>query len=139
MGWSYQISMQCGKSHKAQAQCLDFLASLAPLVPRSFLSQSIDDEGDLWASYNVSDNDMDGHGWAQLLSKLWNAELMQLPFQYAIAGLEVDQLRTNSELLQEEDLSIFPCLAVSEAVWKALGSPSTLVENASGKFVHIAK
>ena len=45
------------------------------------------------------------------------------PFRYALVGMEVDEFRTYSELIEESAL-VFPGLVLAEAVWQATGSDS---------------
>jgi hypothetical protein len=45
------------------------------------------------------------------------------PFRYALFGMEVDEFRTYSELIEESAL-VFPGLVLAEAVWQAIGSSS---------------
>jgi hypothetical protein len=129
--------MECGADELRAAECHAFLTTLSSRVSKSFVRSSTDDEGNLWANLNVSEKDIDGLSWTQLITQLWNAELFQQPFRYAFAGLEVEQVRSYTELLEEEDLSIFPYLAVSEVVWVALGRPQTLIEVESGKHARL--
>ena len=45
------------------------------------------------------------------------------PFRYALVGMEVDEFRTYSELIEEPAL-VFPGLVLAEAVWQATGASS---------------
>jgi hypothetical protein len=44
-------------------------------------------------------------------------------FRYALVGVEVDEFRTYSELLEESSLD-FPGLVLAEAIWQATGASS---------------
>ncbi|MEO0536541.1 MAG: hypothetical protein AAF215_22015 [Cyanobacteria bacterium P01_A01_bin.123] len=46
-------------------------------------------------------------------------------FRYALVGVEVDEFRTYSELLDEPSNLSLPGLVLSDAVWQAMNSPST--------------
>jgi hypothetical protein len=43
-------------------------------------------------------------------------------FRYALVGVEVDEFRTYSELLEESLNVAFPGLVMAETVWQAMGS-----------------
>lgn len=47
------------------------------------------------------------------------------PFRYALVGMEVDEFRTYSELLEESHTPSFPGLVLAETVWQAIGSSPT--------------
>jgi hypothetical protein len=44
-------------------------------------------------------------------------------FRYALVGVEVDEFRTYSELIEESDLD-FPGLVLAEAIWQTTGASS---------------
>ena len=43
-------------------------------------------------------------------------------FRYALVGVEVDEFRTYSELIEDSSDSAFPGLVLSEELWQATGS-----------------
>ncbi|MEH2382256.1 MAG: hypothetical protein V7K27_25775 [Nostoc sp.] len=45
-------------------------------------------------------------------------------FRYALVGVEVDEFRTYSELIEESSTLAFPGLVLAETVWQAVGSSS---------------
>jgi hypothetical protein len=45
-------------------------------------------------------------------------------FRYALVGIEVDEFRTYSELLEDPSATNFPGLVLAESIWQTLGSSS---------------
>jgi hypothetical protein len=43
-------------------------------------------------------------------------------FRYALVGIEVDEFRTYSELLEDSSVINFPGLVLAESIWQTLGS-----------------
>ncbi|WP_228056069.1 hypothetical protein [Microcoleus sp. LEGE 07076] len=54
---------------------------------------------------------------------LYNNLRLAPPFRYALVGMEADEFRTYSELIEESAL-VFPGLVLAEAVWQATGADS---------------
>lgn len=53
-------------------------------------------------------------------------------FRYALVGVEVDEFRTYSELLNEPPTLNFPGLVLSNATWQAIASPTTFKPFSTG-------
>ena len=75
---------------------------------------------------NISEVGIDTPETAYLMTELGillYQHLRSAPiFRYALVGVEVDEFRTYSELLEEPNIS-FPGLVLAEAIWQAIGTP----------------
>ncbi len=61
--------------------------------------------------------------WMTELGILLYQRLRSAPsFRYALVGVEVDEFRTYSELLEESSTLAFPGLVLAETIWQAVGA-----------------
>ena len=125
MAWQYQIALECGRSAESAAKCRAFMDQLSSGQDNAFISQSQDSGGNQWVSFNLPQNAMSEDKWEEISPELWDQVASKLEFRFGFCGLEVEQVRTLEELREDEnDWAIFKHVALSESIWRSLGSPA---------------
>ena len=133
MAWMFSLSAECGSELAAEQFSSHF--NHVPWVLSSGESSAYrtknfqDLEENWWCQVSpdhVSEIGVDTPVTAYQLTEIGISlyqHLRSVPtFHYALVGVEVDEFRTYSELL-EESLLDFPGLVLTETIWQKLGSP----------------
>jgi hypothetical protein len=139
MVWSFSLSAECGESEAdADKFCQHFQGSILNLDDGS----SFECRGDIF-------QDLDDNWWcrvcpqgislmgintpetAYLMTEIGISlyRLLQSApdFRFALVGVEVDEFRTYTELIEDRGLLavLFPGLVLANPVWKSIGSPGS--------------
>ncbi len=147
MTWAFSLSAECGPEKRGAQQFSrhfeDSSWVLSSDVPCGCSMTIFQDADENWwcrvCPDGVSDTGIEAPDSAYLMTKLGIALYQRLrsapDFRYAIVGLEVDEFRTYSELIEEAPAALsFPGLVLSDAVWQSMRSPSTLRPFSPGYF-----
>ena len=136
MAWIFSLSIECGSAQSNAESCTKHFNELSwQLHHRSFQCQVQtfqDIEENWWCRVcptGISQVGIVTPETAYVLTELGillYQRLQSAPaFRYALAGIEVDEFRTYSELSEDAaDLgNLFPGLVLAESVWRSIGSP----------------
>ncbi|MGK7874472.1 MAG: hypothetical protein AB4426_14540 [Xenococcaceae cyanobacterium] len=144
MAWVFSLSAECGSEQKAAERFSKHfedvswvLSSGAQSQCRTKAFQDIDENW--WCQVcpsSVSEIGIEAPDSAYLMTELGILLYQHLrlapDFRYALVGVEVDEFRTYSELLDESPNFSFPGLVLSNATWQTMASPSTFRPFSSG-------
>lgn len=134
MTWAFSLSAECGAEQIAAerfAQHFDGLSwDLSGVIQsRCHVAIFQDFEENWWCRVcpdNLGEHGIDAPNIAYLMTELGILLYRRLrsapPFRYALAGLEVDEFRTYSELSTEVSINGFAGLVLAETVWRSLGA-----------------
>lgn len=137
MAWTFTLSAECGvEQAKAErfAQHFNQISWVLSNGKQSQCRTSIfqDIEENWWCRVcpsSISEIGTDTAESAYLMTELGillYQRLQSAPlFRYALVGVEVDEFRTYSELIEESSTLAFPGLVLAETVWQAVGSSSS--------------
>jgi hypothetical protein len=145
MAWIFSLSAECGAEQAIAQQFTHYFDNLSWMLSngsqiqcRAALFQDI--EENWWCRVcpsGVSEVGIDTPETVYLMTELGILLYQRLrsapTFRYALVGVEVDEFRTYSELL-EESLGgpAFPGLVLAKTVWQAIGASSTFRPFSSG-------
>jgi hypothetical protein len=144
MAWAFSLSAECGAEQVAAEQFALHFDGLFWVLSNGSRSQCHaivfkDLEENWWCrvcpdgTYEVG---IDAPNIAYQMTELGILLYQRLqsapPFRYALAGVEVDEFRTYSELLAESLGSSFPGLVLAETMWRSLGASSLFRPFSSG-------
>ncbi|MFO0745196.1 MAG: hypothetical protein U1F43_05890 [Myxococcota bacterium] len=122
MGWLFGLAVECG-TDEADAQRL--ARELGPKVAAERTRVFRASDGAVWAVLRpVVDSD-DADAVARASAAATEA-LCQYggPFRFGLAGVEVDEVRSWSELAEDiADGTVLPGLVLSRDAWQVLGEP----------------
>ncbi len=136
MAWCYQIALECGSADPSLPANAAKLQSLCALVNGAFFSQHADDRGNVWICLNISHTVIEEAEWKVISAPVWREVVAQLNFRFGFCGLEVEQVHTYAELLEDPPVwSAFEAVALSTAVWQALDCPAGFVAAREGMVV----
>jgi hypothetical protein len=136
MAWTFTLSAECGVEQAGAEQFAQHFHEISWILSNGKQSQcrtSIfqDIEENWWCRVCPSDISKIGTDTpesAYLMTELGILLYQRLqsapPFRYALVGVEVDEFRTYSELIEESSNVAFPGLVLAETVWQAIGSSS---------------
>ena len=136
MAWTFTLSAECGVEQAGAerfAQHFDQISWVLSNGKHSKCQTSIfqDIEENWWCRVcpsGISEIGTDTPESAYLMTELGillYQRLQSAPlFRYALVGVEVDEFRTYSELIEESSTLAFPGLVLAETVWQAVGSSS---------------
>lgn len=137
MAWAFSLSVECGQSQDAAKRFAAYFegTALTLLTGSSYQCHTTifqDMDQSWWCRIcpsDISETGIEAPDTAYLMTELGILLYQQLraapSFRYGIAGVEVDEFRTYSELLEEASIAGFPGLVLAEETWRALASPST--------------
>ncbi|GET37244.1 hypothetical protein [Microseira wollei] len=135
MAWIFSLSAECGDQQAAAAQFSQHFDNISWTISNGSQAQCSaeifqDIEENWWCRVcpsNISKVGVDTPETAYLMTELGillYQRLQSAPtFRYALVGVEVDEFRTYSELLEESSNLAVPGLVLAETVWQAVGSP----------------
>ena len=135
MAWLFSLSAECGVEQVAAEQFAQHFGKISWVLSngsqpqtRSGIFQDI--EENWWCRIcpsGISELGIDTPETAHLMTELGillYQHLRSAPaFRYALVGVEVDEFRTYSELLEESSKLAFPGLVLANAIWQAVNSP----------------
>lgn len=133
MVWMFSLSAECGTQQAVAEQFSQHFDAVSWILSngssfqcRVGIFQDIEDNW--WCRVcptSVSEIGIDTPETAYLMTELGillYQRLQSAPtFRYALVGVEVDEFRTYSELLEESSLA-FPGLVLAQTIWQAIGS-----------------
>jgi hypothetical protein len=134
MAWIFSLSAECGAEQTAVEQFAHHFDAISWVLLNGsqFQCHAVifqDVEENWWCRVfpsGISEVGIDTPESAYLMTELGILLYHRLrsapPFRYALVGVEVDEFRTYSELLEESSTLAFPGLVLSETVWQAVGS-----------------
>jgi len=135
MAWVFSLSAECGTKQSEAQQFAQYFNEISWVLSNGKHSQcraeSFQDIEENWwcrvCPSGISEIGIDTPESAYLMTEigifLYQSLRFAPPFRYALVGMEVDEFRTYSELIEEPAL-VFPGLVLAEAVWQATGASS---------------
>ncbi len=135
MAWVFSLSAECGTKLFEAEQFAQYFNEISWVLSNGIHSQCRaaifqDLEENWWCRVcpsGISEIGIDQTESADLMTEigifLYQALRLAPRFRYALVGIEVDEFRTYSELIEDSTL-VFPGLVLSENVWQATGSSS---------------
>ncbi|BAU14574.1 hypothetical protein LEP3755_51230 [Leptolyngbya sp. NIES-3755] len=146
MAWVFSLSIECGSEKTRAEDCAHYFDGLSlqrsdQQIHHCSASLFQDLEENWWCRVcpdKLSEIGIDAPQMAYVMTELGILLYRHLqsapPFRYALAGVEVDEFRTYSEL--QEDAAVlgvlFPGLVLSEETWRSLSCPSAFRPFRSG-------
>ncbi|MBO3457789.1 hypothetical protein G7B40_021725 [Aetokthonos hydrillicola Thurmond2011] len=138
MAWVFSLSAECGQDQDAAERFSNHFKSISWVLSNGFQSQCFttifqDIDSNWWCRVcpnGISELGIESPDSAYLMTELGillyqHLHLPSAPsFRYALVGVEVDEFRTYSELLNESPDLRFPGLVLSDRIWQAIASPS---------------
>jgi hypothetical protein len=124
MSLYYEIALECGTQEADTTPCEAYLGTLAAKIPEAFVSRKRYPDGETWVNICIPWKAIGETEWAVFLRSAWQMPLFALPFRFGIAGFDVDLVRTYQEMLEETEWDIFDHVALSDALWQAVGQPA---------------
>jgi len=137
MAWAFSLSVECGQSQDVAERFAAHFEGTALTLSTDAHSQChttiFQDMDENWwcrvCPSDVSQTGIEVPDTAYLMTELGILLYQRLrtapPFRYGIVGVEVDEFRTYSELLEDLPTSSFPGLIMAEDILRATVSPST--------------
>lgn len=134
MAWMFSLSAECGAQQAVAEQFSHHFDQVSWVLSNGSQSQCRvgifqDIEENWWCRVcpsSVSEVGIDTPESAYLMTELGillYQHLQSAPmFRYALVGVEVDEFRTYSELLEESSTLAFPGLVLAQTIWQAMGS-----------------
>ncbi|MEM9486355.1 MAG: hypothetical protein AAGA83_21980 [Cyanobacteria bacterium P01_F01_bin.116] len=137
MAWIFSLSAECGLEQETAAQFSAHfdvvswkLSNDHQIHCQTTLFQDIDDSW--WCRVvpdGLSEIGIESPDAAYLMTELGillYQHLRSAPaYRFALVGIEVDEFRTHSELLEDAPDLKFPGLVLSDAIWQSIDQPST--------------
>ena len=134
MAWMFSLSAECGDQQAVAEQFSHHFDAVSWVLSNGSQSQCRvgifqDIEENWWCRVcpsSISEVGIDTPESAYLMTELGILLYQRLrsapTFRYALVGVEVDEFRTYSELLEESSSLAFPGLVLAQTVWEAIGS-----------------
>ena len=144
MAWAFSLSVECGRSQDAVKRFAVYFEGMTLTLSTGLSSRCHttifrDMDENWWCRIcpsDISETGIEATDTAYLMTELGILLYQQLrpapSFRYGIAGVEVDEFRTYSELLEETSIADFLELVLAEDTWRALASPSTFIPFTQG-------
>ncbi|HEY9850941.1 MAG TPA: hypothetical protein V6D28_15845 [Leptolyngbyaceae cyanobacterium] len=144
MSWIFSLSAECGTEKTDAEQFSRYFEEVSWILSNNNQSQCHtgifqDIEDNWWCRVSpsgIGEVGIDTPETAYIMTEIGILFYQQLrfapKFRYALVGLEVDEFRTYSELIEEASPQSFPGLVLAEAVWQEVGSPPTFRAFSSG-------
>ena len=136
MAWMFSLSAECGAEQAVAEQFAQHFDAVSWVLSNDSQSQCRvgifqDIEENWWCRVcpsSISEVGIDTPESAYFMTELGILLYQRLrsapTFRYALVGVEVDEFRTYSELLEESSSLAFPGLVLTQTVWEAIGSSS---------------
>ncbi|NJM75843.1 MAG: hypothetical protein HC852_08745 [Acaryochloridaceae cyanobacterium RU_4_10] len=144
MAWAFSLSAECGAEKVMAEQFAQHFNGLSWVLSSGSQAQCHtaifqDLEENWWCRVCPDDTNevgIDAPNIAYQMTELGILLYQRLqsapPFRYALAGVEVDEFRTYSELSAELPIPSFPGLVLAETMWRSLGASSFFRPFSSG-------
>lgn len=138
MAWIFSLSVECGTEQSEAEKFADHFKDSTWTINSGIRSQCRSDifadlEGNWWCRVcpsGLSEIGIEAPESAYLMTELGillYQKLRSAPsFRYGIVGVEVDEFRTYSELIEDLTAPNLSGIVVSQDIWQLIGSPSTL-------------
>lgn len=135
MSWIFSLSAECGNKQTAAEQFSDYFNRVSWILSNKNQSQCqtgiFQDLEDNWwcrvTPSGIAEVGIDTPETAYIMTEIGILLYQHLrfapKFRYALVGLEVDEFRTYSELLEESSPQSFPGLVLAETILQLVGSP----------------
>ena len=135
MSWIFSLSAECGTEKAIADEFSLYFDKVSWILSKNNQSQCHtaifqDIEENWWCRVSPSgigkvgiDTPETAYIMTEIGILLYQSLRFAPKFRYALVGLEVDEFRTYSELLEEVSLQSFPGLVIAETIWQLLGSP----------------
>lgn len=146
MAWVFSLSAECGTEKSQAERFAEHFKDLILTIDNGIESQCqadifADVEGNWWCRVcpsGLSEIGIDAPEIAYLMTELGILLYQRLrsapAFQYGIVGVEVDEFRTYSELIDDPMVASLPGIVVDRDIWQLLGSPIALRSFDTGYF-----
>jgi hypothetical protein len=146
MAWAFSLSAECGTEKSQAEKFAEHFRDLTWTIDNGIEAQCqanifADVEGNWWCRVcpsGLSEIGIDAPESAYLMTELGILLYQRLrsapTFRYGIVGVEVDEFRTYSELIDDGTVISLPGIVVDRDIWHLLGSPSGLRSFATGYF-----
>ncbi len=146
MAWVFSLSVECGLEQSQAEKFANHFRNLTWMIDNGIESKCqadifADVEGNWWCRVcrsGLSEIGIDAPESAYLMTELGILLYQRLrsapAFRYGIVGVEVDEFRTYSELIDDGTVASLPGIVVNQEMWQLLGSPSGLRSFAKGYF-----
>ncbi|NET08542.1 MAG: hypothetical protein F6K09_37235 [Merismopedia sp. SIO2A8] len=144
MAWMFSLSAECGEQKSVAEEFSRHFEQLSWVLSNGSQSQCRvgifqDLEENWWCRVSpssISEVGIDTPETAYLMTEV-GIELYQhlqsAPrFRYALVGVEVDEFRTYTELLEQSSTLAFPGLVLAQSTWQAIGLPPAFQPFSSG-------
>ncbi len=144
MTWIFSLSAECGAEQATAERFVRHFDNTSWILSDGSQTQCDaeifqDIEENWWCRVRpsgISEVGIDTPETAYLMTELGillYQHLRSAPaFRYALVGVEVDEFRTYSELLEESSIPTFPGLVLAETVWQVMGASPTFRSFSSG-------
>ncbi len=130
MAWVFGIAAECGPDPQAAGALAAFFERAPGLPPGQRSRTFQDSEGNYWA--HVWWPEIAPEAQPGVKAKLERLALSAPPFRYCLVGVETDEFRFFSELLEDLGQVHFGGLIVRADVYTAAGAPEGFEEVADG-------
>jgi hypothetical protein len=146
MAWIFSLSAECGTEQSQAERFAKHFRDITWTIDNGIESQCqadifTDVEGNWWCRVcpsGLSEIGIDAPESAYLMTELGILLYQRLrsapAFRYGIVGLEVDEFRTYSELIDDAMVASLPGIVVDRDIWQLLGSSPTLRIFSTGYF-----
>jgi hypothetical protein len=138
MAWVFSLSVECGTEQSQAEKFAEHFSDLTWIINSGIQSQCRSDifadlERNWWCRVcpsGLSEIGIEAPESAYLMTELGILLYQRLrsapSFRYGIVGVEVDEFRTYSELIDDATVTNLSGIVISQDIWQLLGSPSTL-------------
>ena len=144
MAWVFSLSAECGTEQSQAEKFAEHFRGLTWTLDHGIQSQCQTDiftdiEGNWWCRVcpsGLSQIGIDAPESAYLMTELGILLYQRLrsapTFRYGIVGVEVDEFRTYSELIDDPMVVSLPGIVIDQDIWQSLGSPPAFRNFATG-------
>lgn len=144
MSWIFSLSVECGTEQTDAEHFSHYFEGVSWVISNNNQSHCHtgifqDIEDNWWCRVSFSsiggvgiDTPETAHIMTEIGILLYQHLRFAPKFRYALVGLEVDEFRTYSELIEEASPQSFPGLVLAETIWQKVGSPPTFRAFSSG-------
>ncbi|MBW4623100.1 MAG: hypothetical protein KME17_27545 [Cyanosarcina radialis HA8281-LM2] len=137
MTWIFSLSAECGVERATAEQFARHFDNVSCRLSNGsqiqYHAEIFQDIEENWwcrvSPSGISEIGIDAPQTAYLMTELgillYQCLRSAPSFRYALVGVEVDEFRTYSELLEESPTPTFPGLVLAEQVWQTMGAAPT--------------
>jgi len=144
MAWMFSLSAECGAAQTVAEDFFQYFDNVSWVLSNGSQSQCRtgnfqDIEDNWWCRVSPSSISEVGINTPETAYQMTELGILLYQFlrsaptfRYALVGLEVDEFRTYSELIEESSTLSFPGLVLADSIWQAVGSPPAFRSFSSG-------